>query len=288
MKVMILGATGLLGQAMLAEAVRRGYSAITVARHEAAITLDISNEAALSTLLSTQTVDAVINCAALVDINACERDPGLAWAVNGRPVAIIAEWARAHDRPFLHVSTDQFFVNGADLPHMEDAPVTFVNEYARTKFAGEALALTVPQALVLRTSIVGIRGWARPTFAEWAIDVVRNDRPVTLFTDAYTSSIDVATFSRAAFDLLKKNAHGLYNVAASAVYSKEAFVREMARQLGCPLSYAQTGTVTSLATRRANCLGLDVSKAEAMLGYALPDLTHVIASVLAGDKKRVS
>lgn len=288
MKIIVLGGTGLLGQAVVREVARRGHTALVVARRGGDIALDIGNGSALHALLAQQAGDAVVNCAACVDMQMCEDDPALAWVVNGRPAGILAEWAQKHDRPFIQISTDQFFVDGANRPHREDAVVTLVNEYARTKFAGEALAQTASQALVLRTSIVGIRGWDKPTFAEWALDVIRKDRPATLFADAYTSSIDVETFSRAAFDLLEKGARGLYNLAADEVYSKEDFVREMARQLGYPLSRVVSGTVLSMPTRRAGCLGLDVSRARTVLNYPLPDLAQVIHSVLAEAKRAIS
>ena len=180
----------------------------------------------------------------------------------------------------LHISTDQLYIDGADTAHDETAPVSLVNEYARTKYAGEALALTVPQALVLRTSIVGIRGWSRPTFAEWAIGVVERDEAANLFSDAYTSSIDVTAFCDAALDLLQIGTRGLYNLAAREVYSKEAFVREVAAQLGKPLTHAVAGSVKTMRTHRANCLGLSVQRAQDRLGYALPTLKDVVTSVL--------
>ena len=204
----------------------------------------------------------------------------MAWATNARPLAFLAEWARLYDRRLLHISTDHYYVDGGRMAHDELAPIILVNEYARTKFAGEALALTVSHSLVLRTSIVGIRRWTRQTFAEWAIDLVEQDGSAQLFHDAYTSSIDVTSFVRASLDLLEKGARGLYNLAAREIYSKEAFVREVAAQLGRPLSHATVASVDTLLTRRASCLGLDVRRAQGQLGYALPTLSDVVSSVL--------
>ena len=280
-KVLLLGSTGLLGQAIAAETLRRGYALRDAARKSASIVLDIADDNALMSVLRTEAPDLVINCAAITDLETCENDPLLAYRVQARPLAFLADWSRASAKPFVHVSTDHFFTEGAQVAHDEMAQVTLVNEYARTKFAGEAFALTAPRALVLRTSIVGIRGWKDPTFAEWAIGVALSDAPVTMFSDAYTSSIDVASFASAAFDLFNADAAGLLNLASCQVYSKEAFVREVARQLRRPLTQAKTGSIRSLTTRRANCLGLDVAQAEGILGYRLPTLERVVASVLA-------
>ena len=88
-----------------------------------------------------------------------------------------------------------FFPAQNGTAHSETDQVTLVNEYARTKFAGEAMALTSPHALVLRTSIVGIRGGQPLSAAEWAIQAVSNDEEMTLFHDAWTSSIDTPSFA---------------------------------------------------------------------------------------------
>lgn len=280
MKTLVLGSTGLLGQAVVEEARRRGHLLREAARRNAPIALDITDEKALCKTLEAEKPDLVFNCAALTDIEACERAPLDAWNMNARPLAFLAAWARASGGKLIHVSTDQYFTEGGRRPHDETAPVSFLNEYARTKFAGEGFALTAARALVLRTSIVGIRGWEKPTLAEWAIEVAENDLAATLFSDAWSSSIDVASFARAAFDMAETGASGLYNLAASEVYTKEDFVREIARQLGCTLTAATSGSVQGLATTRAHCLGLDIRRAEQILKYRLPGLSEVVACVL--------
>ena len=280
MKALLLGSTGLLGQAMLRECDARGYRVASAARQNAPVAIDVVDASSLTSLLQADLPDVVINCAALTDIDNCEANPEAAWATNARPLAFLAEWARRHDRLLLHVSTDHYYTEGGPMAHDELAPIRLVNEYARSKFAGEAFALTVSNSLVLRTSIVGIRRWTRPTFAEWAIDLVEQDRSAKLFHDAYTSSIDVTSFAKASLDLLEKGARGLYNLAAREIYSKEAFVREVAVQLGRSLSQATAASVDTLSTRRANCLGLDVKRAQSQLGYELPTLAEVISSVL--------
>lgn len=280
MKILLLGSTGLLGQAIAKEAYRRGHSLRCAARKGAEIILDISEGQSLQGTLAFEKPDIVINCAALTSIDDCERDIFRAWNVNTRPLAIISEWSRETGGRIVQISTDHYYNKGASIPHDEDAPVTIVNEYARTKYAAESITLTSANALVLRTSIVGIRGWPILTLAEWAIDVANNDRPAKLFSDAYTSSIDVANFSRATFDLLDAGVIGILNVAAGEVFSKEKFVREIAVQLGRPLTAQTVVLAADHSSNRAACLGLDVNRAEGILGYRLPNLKEVVASIL--------
>jgi len=280
MKVLVLGATGLAGQAMIRAAAARGHAVRAAARKAAPLAVDIADETSLLDLVAAEAPELIVNCAGLVDIDACERDPWLGWRTNARPLSYLAGWSNATGGRLVHISTDHYFPTGGAAPHDEDAPIAFANDYARQKFAGEAFALTAAKALVLRTSIVGLRRRGPPTFAEWAIDLVEHDKPATLFADAYTSSIDVWTFAAAAFDLVERGSSGLLNLAAGEVYSKEAFIREIARQAGRSLTAAQRGSVRSLKVQRANCLGLDVRRAEALLGYPLPRLRDVVASLV--------
>ena len=286
MRMLLIGSTGLLGQAVAAEARERGWSLREAARSGAPISLDLSDAAALKKVLEAEEPDVVFNCAALTDVSACEANPERAWKINARPLSFLADWSKRSEKCLVHVSTDHWFTSGADSAHDEDAPVSFVNEYARTKYAGEAFALSAPQALVLRTSILGIRGWEKPTFAEWAISAVKARQPLTLFADAYTSSIDTGSFARAALDLLVKGRFGLLNLAAREVYSKEALVRGLARRLGYPADYAVSGSVKGLCPPRPACLGLDVRRAEADLDYRLPNLEEVLAAVAHQYRER--
>jgi dTDP-4-dehydrorhamnose reductase len=170
--------------------------------------------------------------------------------------------------------------------HNETAPVQLVNEYARSKYAGEAASLDLANALVVRTNFTGPRGWPQPTFFEWAADSLRGHLPMTLFDDYFTSTIDAAALARALFDLIQKKAAGLLNVASRQVASKKQFVEALARAMSIDLDRATSGSVKNLSVPRAESLGLDVSRAEAILGYALPDLTSVAASLANSERER--
>jgi dTDP-4-dehydrorhamnose reductase len=277
---LIIGSTGLAGQAFARELQERNIAWQGLARSGADLNVDIAEPSSLRSVLEQARPDLVINCAAVVNLARCENDLGLTWPVNAGCVAVLSEWSKDHDKPLLHVSTDHFFDSGGAAPHSEEDPVQLLNVYAAQKFAAEAFARTAPRALVLRTSIVGLRGASEPTFAEWAIDTIENDRPVTLFADAYGSSIDADSFARYATDLIEKGHAGLLNLAAGEVYSKERFILALAQRMGRRLSEARHGSVAELLPRRPRCLGLDVTKAERALGRRLPTLDQVIEAVV--------
>jgi len=280
MRILILGGTGLLGRALCAEAKRRGHVPLSAARANADYILDLGEEDALEALLEKAKPDMVVNAAALVDLAACEADPVRADHINARPAQVLAYWSEATAKPFTHISTDHFFDGDGDAKHDEQAAVVLCNAYARSKYAGEQYALTAPLALIARTSIAGFHPDGRG-FANWALEALQNRKPLTLFDDFYGSIIDTPTFSVALFDLIAQNQTGLINLASRDVSSKKDFILELAKAADITVDWAKTGSVSALVPRRARALGLDVKRAEQMLGYDLPGRTAVCASLVS-------
>lgn len=265
----------MLGRKLSVVSRQRGIDILGVDLRGGDVEADLTEDEALLSILEQARPDVVVNTAALVDVGLCEKNPLAAWRLNARCVGVMAHFCRAHGCKLVQISTEHYFTGDGAARHDEQAPVTFLNEYARSKYAGEAFAATDPSALILRTNIVGFRGVGSPTFAEWVCDAIVHDAGVTLFEDSYVSSIDVTSFSRALLDLVEKNASGLFNLASSEVFSKRDFILAMARQLGVTLTRAKVGSVRSLPVKRPDSCGLNVQKVEALLGYKLPGLNDV-------------
>ena len=286
--VLVLGGTGLLGSQFVKFYTKKsGYRVVSLARKGADVECDISDSNDFHTTLENLKPDAIINCAALVDINICELRPNESWSVNVQPMFVLHEWARSKDFKLIQVSTDHFFDNGGAEAHSENDPVTFKNIYAKHKYCAEQIASLISGAMVLRTSILGESNYRAngSVFWEWALDAVLQDKKVSLFYDAFTSSIDIFNFCDLTNQLLEKNATGLLNLASSEVYSKKDFVLALAARLDRKLSSATTASVHQLEISRATCLGLDVTKIENILGLKMPNLEHVISSLLAHSER---
>lgn len=280
-RLLVLGSTGMLGQAMLAQARAREWPCRGAARSGAECSVDVTDLTALEALVDEVRPSAVVNCVAITNLVDCEERPALAYAVNARAPGLLAELSLDRGIDFVQVSSDHFFTGDGAAAHDEKARVRLVNEYARTKYAGEVFALTAPTTLAVRTNIVGLRRWpGRPTFVEWALDAVENDRPLTLFEDFFTSSMHGRACSTAILDLIQIRARGLVNIASSQVASKREFVQAIARALGVELSRVSAGSVRGLTPRRAESLGLDVTRAESLLGCRLPDLHDTVRAVV--------
>lgn len=282
MRFFVLGATGMVGKAILAAARARGHDVVAAARRGSEIVLDALDERALSTTIGAATPDVVVNCTSYGSVDACANDPSAAYRVNARLNARLAEICRNADF-LVAVGTDHYFTGDGDSRHDEFAAVRLLNDYAIAKYAGEHLALTWSRCLAIRTNVTGFRGWpGQPTFVEWASAGLKARTPMALFDDYYCSTIDSGSLALAAVELAERGISGLYNVACREVVSKKRFVFGLAERLSLPTDHLRTASVRTLSVPRAESAGLDVSMAEKVLGRALPDFDQVIEALVRG------
>jgi len=284
--VLVLGDTGLLGQALMRELARRSRPAVGLSRRSGCDLTRLPSPQALARVLEPLAPALVVNAAAWTQLDRCEHDPQGAWALHARLPGMLAAWSQDTGVPWVQVSTDHYHSGPRNLRHDEDAPVMLLNEYARSKYAGERLALGSPKALVLRTNIVGRRGWpGEPSFAEWALQAVRRGQAFAGYTDAWASSLEAGQCAAALLDLAGLGVRGLLNVAAHDSISKMRFIALLAQAMGLDASAMQPQPRPTAGLARANALGLDVSRAERILGRMLPDSVQVARALAAVFKE---
>jgi dTDP-4-dehydrorhamnose reductase len=260
MRIVVLGASGMLGQALMAEGQARGHNMI-------GNRVDVTDSTALILHLFVSEPDLIINSAAMTDLAACEADREQAHAVNSQPVLAVRRYIEMTTRPvqMVQISSDQ--------------AESRLNVYAESKWLGELMM--GGQGLIIRTNIVGLRGHGKPTFAEWAMDAIAEDAPMTLFDDYFSSSVDIWNFSQILFELLeaRPDIRGLLNIASRTVSSKKEFIEALAAQMGKVLTRATVGSVDGLFPARPKNCGLDVEIIEMLLGREMPDLEQVVSSL---------
>ncbi len=281
MKILLFGSNGMLGKAVKVFFLQqKGVTLFTAARKNADFCVDFANDEELEKCFHDSCPDVVINCAAIVNLDICENDSLSAYLINARFVSVLVSLCNRYDSSLIHISTDHFFTGDKKIKHNENASLSFVNEYSRTKFCGEQFALQYEKSLVIRTNIVGFKGVSeKQTFLEWAINSISEGKEINLFTDFYTSSIHTVQLAKIIYDMIRLSVTGLYNVASSDVFSKKEFVLELSEALFHHLPNYKDASVRMLSCNRANSLGLECSKVENVLGYKMPSLKDVINSI---------
>jgi dTDP-4-dehydrorhamnose reductase len=287
--VVVLGATGLLGQALVRTCRKLERPVIGLSRADGMNFSGQIGQSDLHAVLDGCKPALVINAVAMTDLAACEKSPTQAKTLNAHLPGALAAWSRATRTPWIQVSTDHYFSGSENALHDEKFPVDPPNEYARSKLLGETLALESEHALVIRTNIVGRRGWpGRPTFAEWVNECLRGGTAIAAYSDSWASSMEVGQCSRLLLALADIGARGLFNLGATQSISKAEFIRHLAVAAGHPTTgiHTQPRPLNPPGSlRRANALGLDIRRASKLLrplGLHLPCATDV-ASALAAE-----
>ncbi|MEM5371555.1 SDR family oxidoreductase [Paraburkholderia azotifigens] len=157
-KVVVIGASGLLGRAIVGELVQqRDWRLVqtTFSRQsQGSVRLDIRDAEAVAQFIERERPDAIVVAAAERRPDVCENDPAIARALNVDAVRAIASAARQRGAWVLSISTDYVF-DGKAPPYRDDATPSPINAYGRSKLEGErALAETTDLGCVLRLPLL--------------------------------------------------------------------------------------------------------------------------------------
>ena len=149
MKVLLTGAAGQLGQALVA-ASPEGVQLVACTRAE----LDLADAKACRAAVESHRPDWVLNAGAYTAVDQAESEPELAQAVNAGAPAAFAEALADTGGRLLQVSTDFVFNGAQGSPYRPEQDRDPLGVYGATKAAGERAALSLPGGRVLRTSWV--------------------------------------------------------------------------------------------------------------------------------------
>lgn len=150
MNVLVTGAGGQLGRALLASAPADAEVAGLVRAD-----LDIADADAVRAAVAAHAPALIINAAAYTAVDKAESEGEAARAINATGPANLAAAARDAGARFVHVSTDFVFDGVSGVPYRPDAPTAPIGAYGLTKREGEvAVAQALPSALIVRTAWV--------------------------------------------------------------------------------------------------------------------------------------
>jgi dTDP-4-dehydrorhamnose reductase len=195
-RILVTGAAGQVG-ARVVDALD-GHHEVLGAAHDA---LDLADREQVEQVVAEFAPDAVVNAAAMTNVDACERDPERAFAINALGVRHLAIATARRGAHLVHVSTDYVFDGLAAQPYDEWASVHPVSEYGRSKLGGEIeVERHAASWVTVRTSwVFGRRGtdlvsWAFGAFDRGELDGVLADQ-VSIPTYAPDLAVLLARFA---------------------------------------------------------------------------------------------
>jgi dTDP-4-dehydrorhamnose reductase len=131
-RILVTGAAGQVG-ARVAETLIGHHEVLGAAHDE----LDLADREQVEQVVAEFAPDAVVNTAAMTNVDACERDPERAFAANALGVRHLAVATARRGAHLVHVSTDYVFDGEATRPYDEWDTVNPLSEYGRSKLGGE-------------------------------------------------------------------------------------------------------------------------------------------------------
>lgn len=226
MKILILGVTGMLGNAMFRLLCRdSGHEVFGSARSGSALRyfdeslarqivtgVDVESHDSLVRAFGAVQPDVVINCIGLVKQLSDANDPLQAVPINSLLPHRLAALCKVASARLVHISTDCVF-SGAKGGYLESDFPDAYDLYGRSKLLGE---VDYPHAVTLRTSIIGHELAGARSLLCWFL---AQQGPVKGFTKAVFSGLPTNELARVIRDVVlpKPELHGLHHVASKPI-----------------------------------------------------------------------
>lgn len=262
MRVTVFGATGLLGQALMRE---WSEDAVTgLASRDA----DIRDAKRVQQMVRETNPEWIVLSAAYTDVDGCETNPDVAFAVNRDGAVNIAVAAQEVGARLLFLSSDYVFDGKKTLPYETEDERNPQSVYGRSKAEAEVRLLQlVPDCCIVRTSwLFGVGGKCFPDTilklapSRPALDVVNDQRGCPTY---------VTDLARGLKQLCRQNAQGIVHVTNAEDCTWFEFAREIVRSAGLtttvrPVSSAQMArpaprpAYSVLSPSRRQALGMEM------------------------------
>lgn len=291
MHLLVVGAGGLIGSNVLAEGKARGWDVIGTFHNERPAVdvpleqLDVRDDSAVHSIVSSTAPDLVINCAAITNVDGCERDFRDALAVNSVAPGRLAAACDDQCVDFVHLSTDYVFDGKARRPYTENDDPRPIQRYGATKYLGELKVRTAhASAVIARLSFVyGTRGddGKMTGFPAWVHSQLKTAGSVSLFTDQYVTPTRAGAAANTVCDLGMKATGEVFHVASRSCATPYEFGRRLCEWWEEEPERLKRGSYESIdrpATRpHYSCL--NVGKVEAALDRPQPTIGEDIAEI---------
>jgi dTDP-4-dehydrorhamnose reductase len=283
MRILVTGAAGQLGSALVARFASRAHHVVGCTRAD----LDVTRHADVLRVVAEVRPDALVNCAAYNDVDGAEDDATTALEVNACAVRSLARAARERDAILVHYSTDFVFEGepSRTVPYTEEDRPNPQSVYGCSKLLGEWFAADAPRHYVFRVeSLFG--GPAARSSVDKILGALAAGREARVFVDRVVSPSfveDVGAATEAA--LARGIPHGLYHCGNGGGTTWHDLGREIALRGGWDerLLVPVRAAAVALKAKRPQFAALSSGKLAAA-GVAMPDWRDAVGRYLRGRR----
>ncbi len=255
MRILIVGANGMLAHDVRRVAERAGHELVLIDLPE----LDITDAAAVDACFARERPEASVNCAAWTDVDGAETKRAQAHAVNADGAGNLARAAAKLGKPLLHLSTDYVFDGsppvdgeGRPRPYVESDRTGPRSVYGATKLEGErqVLAASAEHTVVRTAWLYGVAG---ANFVETMLRLGGEREAVQVVDDQIGSPTWSGHLAPALLGLLEREVRGLVHLTGTGAVSWNGFAQEIFRQaeVDCRVEAATSEQMARPAPRPA-------------------------------------
>ena len=234
--------------------------------------------------LKKKKIDYLIHCAAITNIEECEKNKKKAKKINITLAKNLSIICNDTGTKFIFISTDHLF-DGKKKSYKETDNVTPLNYYAKTKAEAEKEILkNNNSSLIIRTNFFGFGPHYRNSFSDWIIGSLKKGNKINVFNDVYFNPINIIYLLKFLFKILKNNIVGIVNITSDKKLSKYQFALRLAKKfklnsnLIIPTSFNKIRKKNKLVTRPKN-MTLSNKKLKRILKIKYIDIDKMINSL---------
>jgi dTDP-4-dehydrorhamnose reductase len=218
MRVLVFGASGLLGKDLLAAF--SGDDVTGLSSGDA----DLRDVGSVLSRAEQARPDWIVLCAAYTDVDGCEKDPARAFAVNRDGAVHVARAAAQTGSRLVFISSDYVFDGEKRTPYEIEDPPNPINVYGRSKAEAEAnLSEIVPGCCIVRTS--WLFGAGGKCFPDAILKLARTQPELRVVNDQRGCPTYTPDLAAAIASLVRKQANGVVHVTNGGSCSWFEFAR---------------------------------------------------------------
>jgi dTDP-4-dehydrorhamnose reductase len=272
-KVLVTGASGLLGTKLCQIALRKGHEVYAAYNQHkplygTPVKLDILELKAQQRILDKKKPDAVVHAAALTDVDRCQLEKGLAWKTNVEATENLSGLCRKRDVFLEYISTDYVFDGEKGMYNETDKPSP-VNYYGLTKLKGEEAVQALDNHCIARGSVIygSAPALGKTNFALWVLNKLARNEEVKVVTDWWNSPTLNISMAEMIIETLENRINGTFHLAGATRLSRYEFAQHVAHAFNLDLKYIKPVKSKQIkwVANRPKDSSLDVKKAEQTL-----------------------
>jgi len=276
---LIIGSNGFLGSAIVNYLKKKKISYFTVARSKSNFNLNLKNYYKLKKLFIKNNFSIVINCAAKINLNYCEKNFKSALKINFHLPRFLAQMSELNKFKFVQISTDHIYKGKINKSNKEYDELSAINNYSKSKIMAEKSIKNIKKNLIIRTNFTGKKSFNKPSFTDWLYRAIKKKESIGLFNDMFTSTIDIKNCAKYIVDLSIAKSSGVYNLGTRDFISKEKFAIKFAKKINSKIIYKSIKTEKKKLKRGKN-LGLNIKKIEKKLNLNMPSSNQIINNII--------